>query len=68
MDIGLACAMRARPETGKKRPLISDLVNHPDDVCAAVSRFLREMHHYEGSGSSLFSVVLQKLRRRESNS
>ena len=38
----LARATRTRPGTGQKRPLIWDLANHPDDVCAAVSRFWAE--------------------------
>mmetsp|Transcript_7385 Transcript_7385/g.16180 ORF Transcript_7385/g.16180 Transcript_7385/m.16180 type:complete len:814 (+) Transcript_7385:81-2522(+) len=44
----LARATRARPGTGKKRPLVFDLGNHPDDVCAAVARFWWETRHYQG--------------------
>jgi len=44
----LARATRARPGTGKRRPLVFDLANHPDDVCAAVARFWSETRHFEG--------------------
>lgn len=55
----LARATRARPGTGKKRPLIYDLANHPDDVCAAVSRFWKETHHYQGHLGEVQDLAVQ---------
>lgn len=55
----LARATRARPGTGKKRPLIYDLSNHPDDVGAAISRFWFETRHYEGRLGEVTDLAVQ---------
>lgn len=48
-----------RPGTGKRRPLIFDLANHPDDVFAAISRFWGETHHYEGHLGEVKDVAME---------
>mmetsp|Transcript_20219 Transcript_20219/g.36026 ORF Transcript_20219/g.36026 Transcript_20219/m.36026 type:complete len:808 (-) Transcript_20219:171-2594(-) len=55
----LARATRARPGTGKKRPLVFDLANHPDDVCAAVARFWLETRHFEGPLGEVIDLAEQ---------
>eukprot|EP00928_Gymnodinium_smaydae_P011659 TRINITY_DN14276_c0_g1_i1.p1 TRINITY_DN14276_c0_g1~~TRINITY_DN14276_c0_g1_i1.p1 ORF type:complete len:841 (+),score=119.18 TRINITY_DN14276_c0_g1_i1:38-2524(+) len=61
----LSRATRNRPGSGKKRPPIFDLANHPDDVCAAVARFWRETRQYEGSSGEVneMAVWIKELSR-----